>query len=71
MIFGVFILEPTLKKKHLDENDFLQGYGNYFGSTIKVLSQQLQGIITTAFLTHLTVKDFTDLDQHTRKFSPG
>ena len=30
----------------------------------KVLSQQLQGTLTTAFDRHLAMEDFTDMDQH-------
>ena len=30
----------------------------------KVLSQQLRGTLTTVFERHLTIKDFTDMDQH-------
>ena len=30
----------------------------------KVLSQQLQGTLTTAFERHFTIEDFTDVDQH-------
>ena len=64
----VFLFRTNGKKEHLDENDFRQGYGNCFESAIlkvKVLSQQLRGILTKAVETHLTVKDFTDMDQHT------
>ena len=31
---------------------------------IKILSQQLQGTLTTAFERHFTNEDFTDMDQH-------
>ena len=31
---GIFFLEPSGKKGHLDENDFHQSYGNYFKSFI-------------------------------------
>ena len=30
----------------------------------KVLSQQLQGTLTMEFERHLTIEDFTDMDQH-------
>ena len=30
----------------------------------KVLSQQLRGILKTAFERHLTIEDFTEMDQH-------
>ena len=30
----------------------------------KVLSQQLQGTLTMEFEKHLTIEDFTDMDQH-------
>ena len=30
----------------------------------RVLSQQLQRTLTTAFERHLTTEDFTDMDQH-------
>ena len=30
----------------------------------KVLSQELGGTLTTAFERHLTIEDFTDMDQH-------
>ena len=30
----------------------------------RVLSQQLQGTLTTAFERHLTIEDFMDMDQH-------
>ena len=32
----------------------------------RVLTQQLQGTLTTAFERHLTFEDFTDMGQHTR-----
>ena len=32
----------------------------------KVLSQQLQGTLTTAFERYFKVEDFTDMDQHFR-----
>ena len=61
MIFCVsifnFCLEPTVREQ-LDENDFCHYYGIFFESTIakllitamfKVLPQQLQGTLTTAF----------------------
>ena len=31
---------------------------------LKVLSQKLQGTLTMAFERHLTVEDFTDMDEH-------
>ena len=39
MVFHIFtfiflVLEPTVKKEHLDENDFHHSYGNYFESAI-------------------------------------
>ena len=60
----------------LDENDFRYGYGNYFKSAfLKVTdiscfqsSQQLRGTLTTAFERHLTIEDFTGMDQHTCQF---
>ena len=30
----------------------------------KVLSQQLRGTLTTAFERHVTIEDFTDMNQH-------
>ena len=30
----------------------------------KVLSQQLRGTLTMEFERHLTIEDFTDMDQH-------
>ena len=30
----------------------------------KVLSQQLQGTLTTVFESYLTIEDFTDMDQY-------
>ena len=33
-LFSCCCLEATKKKKHLDENDFRVGYGNYFKSVI-------------------------------------
>ena len=30
----------------------------------KILSQQLRGTLTTAFERHLTIEDFTDMDEH-------
>ena len=55
----VFCLEPTVREQ-LDENDFRHCYGIIFESTIlklldqamlKVLLQQLQDTLTTAFET--------------------
>ena len=47
------------KRKQLDENDFSHCYGNFFSklsfwkdliiAIFKVISQQLQGTLTTAF----------------------
>ena len=31
---------------------------------LKVLSEQLQGTMTTAFERHFTTEDFMDMDQH-------
>ena len=31
---------------------------------LKVLSEQLQGTMTTAFERHFTIEDFMDMDQH-------
>ena len=31
----------------------------------KVICQQLRGTLTTVFERHLTVEDFTDMNQHT------
>ena len=45
----------------------------FFGSVVpklldhsydQILSQQLRGALTTAFEMHLTIEDFTDMDQH-------
>ena len=53
------------------QNHFRHDYGNYFKNAIlKVIdiscfqsSPQLQGTLTTAFERHLTVENFTDMDQ--------
>ena len=40
-------------------------FRKYLITTIfKVLLQQFRGTLTTAFERHLTIKDFTDMDQH-------
>ena len=33
---------------------------------LKVLSEQLQGTMTTAFERHFTIEDFMDMDQHVK-----
>ena len=33
--------------------------------TLKVISQQLRGTLTTAFERHFADEDFTDMDEHT------
>ena len=53
----------------MDENNLRHYYGNFFfESTItamfKVLSQQLQGTLTTAFERHFTIEGFMDMNQH-------
>ena len=37
---------------------------NLITAMFKVLSQQLQGTLTMEFERHLTIEDFTDMDQH-------
>ena len=62
----IFLFRTKVKKDQLDDNNFRQGYGNYFKSAIlnllitamlKVLSQQFlsRGTLTTEFDRHLTV----------------
>ena len=36
----------------------------------KVLSEKLQGTLTTGFERHITIKDFTDMDQHRCRAAP-
>ena len=60
----VFLFRTNGKEEHLDESNFRHSYGNYLKSAIrevKVLSQQLQGILTMTFERHISIKDFTDL----------
>ena len=56
-------------REQLDENDLRRCYGNLFRKYLVtvmflVLSQQLQGTLTTALERHFTIEDFTDMDQH-------
>ena len=77
MVFCVFIFlfRSNGKKKHLDENNFRHGYGNYFKSAVLKITlfqlsstfflKQLRGTLTTTFERYFTTEDFTDMDQHT------
>ena len=62
MIFSVFIFvflfRNNCKKEHSHENDFFHSYDNYSVS-----------VLTMGFERHLTVEDFTDMDQHSWKIS--
>ena len=73
----IFCLEPMVREQ-LDENGFRHYYGifskilcwNYLiPAMFKVLSQQLQGTLKTAFETYITVEDFTDMAIHELIFS--
>ena len=56
------------------ENDLRRCYGIFFSKVSfrkylitamsKVLPQQLRGTLTMAFERHLTIEDFTEMDQH-------
>ena len=53
----------------MDENDFRQCYGDFFRkylitAFLKVLFQQLEGTLTTAFERHFTIENFIDMDHH-------
>ena len=58
----------------MDENDLRRCYGNFFTKVsfqkylipamFKVRFQQLQHTLTAAFESHLTIEDFTDMDQY-------
>ena len=72
--FFIFLFRSNSKNEHLDKNDFRFPFmviiskvlfRNYLISAMfKVLSQQLQGTLTTAFEIYFTVEDFKDVDQH-------
>ena len=63
-----FLFRNNVKREQLDENNFHHCYGNFFSKVsfwkYKVLSQRLRGILATAFERHVTVEDFTDMDQY-------
>ena len=75
-----FLFRNNGKWEQFNENDLRHCYGIYLfiyfwkchseipwsqiTVRLKVLSQQLRGKLTTAFERRLTVKDFTDMDQH-------
>ena len=50
------------KKEYLDENYFHHCY--LITAMFKVLSQQLQGKLATAFDRHCTAEDCADMDRH-------
>ena len=69
-----FLFRSNLIREQLDENDFRCCYDNfYFESVVPKVPDhgyfqssfsRITGTLTTAFERHLTIKDFTDMDQH-------
>ena len=66
-----FLFRTNGKREQLHENDFRHCYGDFLPfwkflitAMFKVLPQQSRGTSTTAFERHLTVEDFTNMDQH-------
>ena len=65
-----FLFRNNGKRNKLDGNDFRLCYMVIFFESVipKVLDysyvQQLQGNLTTAFERHLSIENFTDMDQH-------
>ena len=56
------------KKEHFDENDFRHDYGSYFEKAIlQMIWYQLcyKLYFNNYVAQHLTVEDFTDMDQYT------
>ena len=66
-----FLFRNNGIREQLDQNDFRRCYGNFFPKVpfwkylittmFKVISQQLQDALATAFARHLPVEDFTDI----------
>ena len=71
MYFSFFLFRYNVLREQLDENNFRRCYGNFFSkasfrkhlitAVFGVLSQQLQGTLTTVFERHLMIEDFTDM----------
>ena len=72
-VFIFFLFRINGKREQLNESNFRCCYGNFFPKVsfrkclitamFKVLSQQLQGTLTAEFEKHLTIEDFTDMDE--------
>ena len=68
-----FLFRNNFIRGQLDQNDLRRCFGNFFSKVsfckylitamLKVLSEQLQDTLTTAFERHPPIEDFTDMDR--------
>ena len=68
-----FLFRNNFIRGQLDQNDLCRCFGNFFSKVsfrkylitamLKVLSEQLQDTLTTAFERHPPIEDFTDMDR--------